>query len=501
VAATDSLPVDVVVANHGELPVTLLDVSITGAAHHDLGATVVPPDSSFHETWNASHFGSARPWWIGQRKEEAYPRVLASLDGLDRGDDLSTLGNVRAVTVPEDIRRTTDVNVTLSIAGVAVNMSAGPITSRLASASLGVQERPVATVPAIALAFERSLEWVPGGRPIDRRIRLSIRSLTDSAVTFSLTAPLLPEGVRVDSMPRTITMAPREERDVFLRVRGRLAPGRYPFGVVGETARGAHRYAEGFRTIELTHVPPVRVFRSSGVYLQVVNVEAPPDLTIAYVQGVGDEGDVALRQIGIPIRALTPEELAFADLSRFTTVVLGPRALDAHPELAGQLPRLHEFARRGGALVILNGQAAEGATSVLPFPVSLAAPNPEHVTSLDAPVTELVPRSRVLDWPNRITNADWAGWVRERALYVPTTVDARYAQVVEMHDAEQPPNRNSILVAPLGRGTIIYSTITFFAQLPGGVPGSLRLLVNLVSAGCGSASRPGRCGPARPTGR
>ena len=120
-------------------------------------------------------------------------------------------------------------------------------------------------------------------------------------------------------------------------------------------------------------------------------------------------------------------------------------------------------------------------------------PFPEHVTASDAPVAVLEPRSRLLTWPNRIGLEDWSDWVRERALFVPTTADARYSQVVEMHDPGQKENRNAILLAPLGKGTYVYSAITFFEQLPGGVPGSLRLFVNLLSAGC----RPSGSGAAK----
>ena len=121
--------------------------------------------------------------------------------------------------------------------------------------------------------------------------------------------------------------------------------------------------------------------------------------------------------------------------------------------------------------------------SVVPYPVTLASPLPERVAAADAPVTVLDARARVLRWPNPIRRDDWSGWVQERAIFVPTTADGRYSTVIEMHDEGEPANPNALLVARLGSGTYVYSTISFFRQIPGGVPGSLRLFVNLLSAG------------------
>jgi len=135
-------------------------------------------------------------------------------------------------------------------------------------------------------------------------------------------------------------------------------------------------------------------------------------------------------------------------------------------------------------MVVLNGQYATTQSSVLAYPAVLSQPAPEHVTTSDSPITVLDASSRLLAWPNAIRARDWADWVRERALFVPTAVDSHYAHVIETHDPGEKANANSLLVAKLGKGTYIYSALTFFEQLPGGVPGAARLLVNLISAGC-----------------
>jgi hypothetical protein len=118
---------------------------------------------------------------------------------------------------------------------------------------------------------------------------------------------------------------------------------------------------------------------------------------------------------------------------------------------------------------------------VMPFPVT--TPRTSRVTDEDAPVTILEPRSRVLNSPNKIGKDDWSDWVQERGLYMPTVIDPHYSTPLEMHDPGEPENKGALLVAPLGKGTYVFTSLSLFRQIPGGVPGGMRLFVNLLSAG------------------
>ncbi|MDH5235266.1 MAG: LmbE family protein, partial [Gemmatimonadota bacterium] len=119
---------------------------------------------------------------------------------------------------------------------------------------------------------------------------------------------------------------------------------------------------------------------------------------------------------------------------------------------------------------------------MMPYPVTFGRPA-ARVTIEEAPIQVLDPRARILTWPNRITMADWEGWVQERGLYMPGEIDPRYGTPLEMHDPDEPENRGAILTATVGRGRYVYTSLSLFRQVPGGVPGGVRLLVNLLSAG------------------
>jgi hypothetical protein len=153
---------------------------------------------------------------------------------------------------------------------------------------------------------------------------------------------------------------------------------------------------------------------------------------------------------------------------------------------------LSELARAAaGSASALAGRAtgplltgtAEALAPLLPHPLTLARPTAERVMNADAPVSLVDPKSRLLTWPNEIGAADWSHWVAERTEAMPNKCDPRFPRVVEVHDPDQPENRNAILIARVGEGVIVYTTLTLDTQIAGGAPGGLRLLVNLLSAG------------------
>jgi hypothetical protein len=284
-----------------------------------------------------------------------------------------------------------------------------------------------------------------------------------------------------------VTIAGHDQQEIFLRLRGTLKAGRYEFGVVGTDSQMGNFY-EGITPIIYPHIRPIYRYRTSGLYLNAVDIEIPPRLTVAYVQGVGDDNAVLLRQLGVPVTIIQPSELPAWDLSRFTTVVVGTRAFEANRALLAYAPRLMEFAKNGGTLVLQYGQNPASTPQVFPFPLAWQAPA-ERVTVEDAPVTVLDPRSKLLNFPNKIGPDDWKGWVQERAVYMPSTIDPRYQAPIEMHDPDEKENRGAILTTPIGKGMYVYTTLSLFRQLPGAVPGSARLFVNLISAGVAQTTR------------
>jgi len=168
-------------------------------------------------------------------------------------------------------------------------------------------------------------------------------------------------------------------------------------------------------------------------------------------------------------------------LSRFTSIVVGPRAYEASDVLVRNNARLLDYARKGGTLVVQYGaQDMNRFPGVVPYPMQWGRPA-ARVTMEQAPVTVLQPTNPLLVGPNRIGAADWADWAQERATYMPSTFDKRYTPLLAMNDPNEPVQQGGLLVAPLGKGRYVYVTLALFRQLPNGVPGAARILANLVN--------------------
>jgi len=229
------------------------------------------------------------------------------------------------------------------------------------------------------------------------------------------------------------------------------------------------------------HITPMRLYGASGMYLSAVNVKLPPRARVGYIEGVGDAGIKALEQLDITVEKLEPAMLGSTDLSRFTSIVVGPRAYETSETLVKNNARLLDYATRGGTLVVQYGaQNMNAFPGVTPYPLQWA-PRAARVTLEEAPVTVLQPANPLLTSPNRIGAADWADWVQERATYMPSVIDKRYTSLLRMNDPDEPVNDGALLTAPVGKGRYVYVTLALFRQLPAGVPGAARLLANLVA--------------------
>ncbi len=475
----DSMPVTLTVYNRGRANVMLSYARINDGMPFLFSPMIISPDSSARLTRNIIGLVDSRPWWQSPHNGDLFAMHDSPSDGLARVSFISggSLSMVPGVAVAEDARRLTNVRVTMSIAGQMVTLDAGPVTFHSSDPILGEQNRPVGGVPAVTLAFDRGIEWMVANKPLDHMMRVTLKSFASSPRTFSFKL-VAPPGVRVDSIPPSVTLAAHEEKELFVRVRGQLKAGRYEFGIVAETEGG--RYMDGFKAIEYSHIRPIRMYRFSAIYLQAVDIAIPATLSVAYIQGVGDNVAPYLRQLGIPVTIISPEELPIADLGRYSTVVVGTRAYEAHRELVAYNGRLLDFAKKGGTLVVQYGQDI-ATLGVMPYPVT--TPRTSRVTEEDAPVTVLDAKSRMLNSPNKIGKDDWLDWVQERGLYMPTVIDSHYSAPLEMHDHGEPEIKGALLETPLGKGVYVFTSLALFRQIPGGVPGGMRFFVNVLSAG------------------
>ena len=486
-AIGESVPVTLRVYNRGGRPVTVRATqSIVGGRVDERNAavreTVILPDSTRTDSLVVRFETPTEPWWL------AMPRIGAMFTPSVTG--ISETGRRPAATVA----------VTISVEGAGETTIETPVVYRYADAIKGEIRHPVAAAPAVTVALDDAVAYAQANVPFERPVRVTVRSSASGPreVTVALQ---LPDGLVADSAERHVTFpgnarnvavagpgaafgigggaAPELIRDVTFTVRGRLAPGRHALSAVA-TSNG-ERFATGYTSVAYDHMLPQRLYRPATLGIEAVDAVLPRALHIAYIAGVGDNVAPMLEQLGVRVTLVDPASLPRTDLSAFGAVVVGTRAYEASEALVANNARLLDYARGGGTLVVQYGQYEMTQPGIMPFPITLGRPA-DRVTVEGAPVRVIEPSASILSSPNSISARDFDGWIQDRSLYMPRTFDPAYTPVVETNDPGESPNRGAILVASYGKGTYVYTTLAFFRQLPNGVPGAARLMINLLSA-------------------
>ena len=421
-----------------------------------VGMKELAPDSSFK--WESLYGDSAitQPWWL------AAPR---------NGDMFTP----KLDTVSEDERRNNSVWLLYTADGKQFKLKA-PIVYHYVDRVQGDVQRPLIVAPGISITLDQAVEMARANAPLNQLVKATLRSayIDSTPVTVTLS---LPRGVTSDSMSRTVTVAAGGTRTLTFRLRGKIPPGMQQITATA-TAKGK-TFQSGYVPIEYPHINPQRIYRPSTLSINAVDVVLPPRLNVAYIQGVGDNVAPVLQQLGVPLTILDPDDIPQTDLSRFTTIVVGPRAYQANQTLIDNNEYLLAYVRNGGRMVVQYGQAEMQRPGIMPYPITLSQPA-ERVTDENAPVTFTDPKSPLLNTPNKITQEDFNGWAQERSTYMPTTFDAHYRTMLSMNDPGAPANKSAILATPYGRGTYIYVPLALFRQLPAGVAGGARIFANLL---------------------
>jgi hypothetical protein len=293
----------------------------------------------------------------------------------------------------------------------------------------------------------------------------------------------LPEGWP-QVQPQSFRFTGEDERQQFtfqVRAPARLGAGSHEIKAVAEDSRGG-RYELGVFTVDYPHIRPRTYGRPSVARINVAPIALPRLARIGYVRGAADEVPEALAGAGLPIELLDRATLARGDLSKYNAIIIGPRAYETDNALVQNNARLLAYVRYGGLLLVQYQQQPFYRGGFAPAPIALSTQGPaDRVTDETAAVRILSPNDPVVSTPNRIIASDWDGWLQERGLYFPHTWDKSYRPVLEMNDPGEAPLQGGLLVSRVGKGTYVLTGLSFFRQLPAGVPGAFRLFANLLA--------------------
>jgi len=346
----------------------------------------------------------------------------------------------------------------------------------LKATTTGIDTYPLEFVPAVTLTPDPQQIMVPAERasqPLTLLTRIRYHGTKPAKVSVGLDAP---QGWQLQPIaPLDFSGAGDQLIRFSMTPAANIAPGAYPL----------HPFAqldgEKFTT-SLEPIPslPTRDWSApADVTVHVLNLIVPAHLRIGYIAASNDPIPDTLRQIGIQVDLLDEVALAFEDLSRYDAIVVGIRAYDLRPDLMRSNRRLLDYVQQGGSLVVQYQRDPQW-VSAMPYTVTMPGQT-SRVTDANSPVHFLAPDNPLLNSPNKITLADFEGWDQERGLYFLGTFDSQYQPVLGLTDPGEPETNGSLVYARYGKGVYIYTGLSFFRELPAGVPGAYRLFVNLLS--------------------
>lgn len=341
--------------------------------------------------------------------------------------------------------------------------------------------RPLAIVPAFSVELE------PGTQVI------STHNGSTTMVTAGITSNLehdargvlrleLPDGWRSDPAESTVDFSHRGQKQEFQFkvIPAGLQESRATIRAVLDS--NGEKYSEGYTLVTREDLGSFYYYQPAQQRVSIVDVQAPHDLKVGYIMGAGDDIPTVLKQVGMDITLIPAEKLASENLSQYGTIVLGIRAYDTQKDVVTNNQKLLDFVSAGGTLVVQYnaGVGDFNGGKFTPYPADLSR---ARVSVEEAPVDILAPNDSVFHYPNTITAHDFDAWVQERGLYFMSSWDNHFTPLLACHDPGEDPQKGGLLRAQFGKGTYIYTGYSFFRQLPAGVPGAVRLYVNLLSAG------------------
>jgi len=365
------------------------------------------------------------------------------------------------------------VDVDLMVGGRTVRVTA-PLQYAWTDRVLGERTQLVTVTPPVTITPARKATMLPNGAAT--RVTLRVRAWKDELKAIVRLPVPQAWSVRPAEAPVALAQA-GDETLVHFEVTAPAAAA--AVSLTPEVIVDGRTWSWREDVIDYPHVPVQRVLQPAAIRFVPLSIRLPQGL-VGYVAGSGDTVMEDLAHIGVRIQRIDEETLRSGDLTAYAAIVLGIRAFNTRDVLRTVHERLMRYVEQGGTLVVqYNTQNRWSGLDapIAPYALTIGA---DRVTDENAEMVPVDPSHPVLMTPNRIGPEDFAGWAQERGLYFAAQWDARFTPVLRMADPGEPPVLGSLLVARYGKGRYIYTGLSFFRQLPAGVPGAYRLFSNLI---------------------
>jgi LmbE family N-acetylglucosaminyl deacetylase len=429
--------------------------------------------------WSATKRNSyaATTFRVTVAKDAQYTRPYWHRDDPER-DAINTIDDPRYVTLPfppPSLRAHANY-----ILNGRPGVAHAVVMVRYKEPTAGEVERALAVAPAFSVMLEPGAQVIPTHGDAVCRVKVAVSSNLPATAQGTLRVEV-PAGWRSEPASTVLKFQQSGEKQEaeFKVFHDGLTESRTQIRAVFDA--GGNKYGEGYSVVTREDLNTFYYYQPAVQRVSVVDVNVPAGLKLGYIMGPGDDIPTVLKQIGMDVTVIAAERLAHEDLSRYGTIVLGIRAYDTQKEIADNNKKLLDYVFAGGTLIVqYNASAADfNKGNFTPFHAQISR---ARVTVEETPVQILAPEDGVFHTPNEITSRDFDGWVQERGLYFMDQWDNQFKPLLSSHDPGEAEQKGGLLRARYGKGTYIYAGYAFFRQLPAGVPGAIRLYVNLLAA-------------------
>jgi len=362
----------------------------------------------------------------------------------------------------------------LEINGTELNLIIGAY-NRFTDPVKGEVITPYTIVPKVTVKLNQPVYLFSDSKP--KQIPVSITAHENNIKgTLSLE---IPKGWSIEPSQYSIDILKRNQQENYLfKV---YSDTKNSSGIIKPIIKSNNiEYYNQLTTIDYPHIPKQFLVKPS--FAKVFRIDLKNNINkIGYLMGVGDKIPEALENIGIQVVNIDRSNIILENLLSFKTIVIGTRAFNVIDELSFKNEVLWEYVKNGGTLVIqYNTSRGLKTANITPYKLVLSR---DRVTDENSKVNLLNKTHSIFNYPNKIENDDFRNWVQERGLYFPNSWDDNFEPLIEMNDINETKKRGSLLVASYGEGKIIYTGLSFFRELPAGVPGAYRLFLNLINYG------------------
>lgn len=363
------------------------------------------------------------------------------------------------------------VKLTLKIDDETIELNS-PVVFKSTDPIEGERYQPLVLAPTVTATLSEKAYIFNGNST--KTVNVQLKNFRENSKGFII--PKLPNGWKSSPEKLDFNLAKKgDEQNISFDI----TPGGEASGMLTlQINVNGKTDDKALKIINYDHIPTITIFPKATARLEKIDLKIVGK-RIAYIDGAGDLVPEALREMGYQVTKLSTNQILINDLSNYDAIVTGVRLYNINPDVKLMQPKLLKYVENGGTLLIqYNVNNGLKTTEIGPYPFKISN---NRTTEEDAKINFLHPTNAALNYPNKITDKDFEGWVQERGLYFATDIDPKYTTLFSMKDTGEKESDGSLLIADYGKGKFVYTSLVFFRELPAGVPGAYRLFANLLA--------------------